>query len=204
LSLYFSSIDWHIIAAAVGIGIDILSLIPYVRGMLKGAVRPNVVTFGLWTLIELFALWAQMSAGASWSALLLVAASFNTGLIAILCMFGYGYKKYGLLDGLCLALAVVALILWRLTQEPVTAIIFLWFADFIACVPTIMKAYRDPHSENALAWLLITVGAVFFIASTRIFDVANLIFPIQFAVADAVIWALIFFGQRKMESLRLS
>ena len=62
------------------------------------------------------------------------------------------YWKLKKLDYICLALAVLALILWKITNNPLLAIIFSILADFFAALPLIIKIYKFPETETISAY----------------------------------------------------
>jgi len=111
-----------IIGIAAGI-IQISSIVPYVKSMIKGTTRPNIVSWSTWTLLKFIAITAQFTAGASYTVLLLFATAFNTSLVVILCLMGYGYKKYGLTEKVCTTGIIVTIIVWLLTKNPIFALI---------------------------------------------------------------------------------
>ena len=187
--------DWHAIAGITAGIVQAVSIIPYIWSMIRGTTRPNIVSWSLWTLEQIIAVAALWSAGASWPIIILVAATFNTALVLVLCLFGYGYKHFGLLDGVCLVLALAALGLWYITSDPLIALVLSVAADFSATLPTIAKVWKEPGSELAWSWLMVVAaGALALIATTKL-DVANLIWPIYFVLAGGVVTGLIFWRQ---------
>ncbi|MCX6702595.1 MAG: hypothetical protein NTW60_01895 [Candidatus Wolfebacteria bacterium] len=194
--------DWHqIIGIGAGV-IQIISIIPYVKDIFKGTTRPNIVSYFLWTVIQVIAIFAQFSAGASWSLFILIASTFNTSLIFILCLAGYGYKEYGLTDKICFVLAIITIIVWQITKQPLIVLALAIFADFLASVPTILKAYRDPKSEMVLSWFMTVVSATIAGFSTTKIDFANLIYPVYAFLTNGTITWLAFFGQRREARLK--
>lgn len=189
--------DWHL-ALGVSSGIvQFVSIIPYVWSMLKGATRPNIVSWLLWTILQFIAIFAQLSAGASWSLIILIAMTINTCLVLLLCFGGYGYAKYGWLDIACAAIAVAAIVLWQLTNEPLVALVLTITADLMASIPTIAKTYRDPYSENVLGWYLVTAAAALSVFSTTIINAENLIYPAYLFAMTGLIGTFAFVGQRR-------
>jgi len=172
--------------------------------MVRGSTRPNIVSQILWALLTAIAFSAQLSAGASWSILILGALMFNMIIIATLAMSGYGYNKYTSLDFACLGLAVAAIILWYLTAEPVLAIVLSVTASVLSAIPTFVKTYRDPHTELALAWGIAVVAAVLSLLSSTKWNIENLIFPTYLLIEALSIWSLAFFGQRVRRSSEVS
>ncbi|MDE1924606.1 MAG: hypothetical protein KGH79_00275 [Patescibacteria group bacterium] len=188
--------DWHAVVGVLSGVVQIGSVIPYIRDMLKGTTRPNIVSWSLWTLLQVIAIGAQISAGASWSLLFIVAMTFNTILVVILSATGYGYKGYSWVDWTCLFFAIAAIVLWWATRNSIFALVLAVSADLLASIPTIVKTYKEPQSETAVAWYLVTVASALGILSTTKIDIANLIYPIYFFIITGSIGSLAFFGQR--------
>lgn len=184
---------------ALGILSGVLAIVavpPYVKDILKGTTRPNIVSWGLWTLIISISLAAQVSAGASWSLIFMIGDLIGTSTVLVMCLIGYGYKKYGWLEVACFTLAIVAIIIWQITRQPVLAIVFSIAADFMASLPTVAKAYKDPWSEDPAVWFIVVVASLLGILSTTIFNIANVLFPAYILFINALVGTLSLFGRR--------
>ncbi|MBX4199117.1 hypothetical protein KW800_02470 [Candidatus Parcubacteria bacterium] len=179
--------NWHSILGAISGIMAMLAVIPYIRDIFKGQTRPNIFSWALWVLLLSISIAAQVSAGASWSLYLLIGDLIGTSTIFFLCISGYGYKEYGRVEWICTALAIIAIVSWQITSQPVLAIIFSVIADSLASVPTIIKAYKDPSSEHSAQWLIIASAAVLAVISTTIWDASNLIFPIYLFLVNGSI-----------------
>lgn len=188
--------DWHLVLGIFSGILAIAAVIPYAKDILHGTTRPNVVSWSLWVLLLTIAALAQLSAGASWSLVLIVGDLVGTASILALCLFGYGYGKYNRLDGLCFILALVAIALWQITNQPLLAIGLAALADFLASVPTLVKSYKDPASEEPTQFFIIAVAALLGIFSTAIFDSVNLVFPIYLFCINAAIGGTAFLRTR--------
>src|SRR4051812_26750201 len=113
--------NWHVALGVVSGIISMLSVLPYIKDIRHGTTRPNTVSWALWVLLLLISVLAQWSAAASWSIFFLIGDLVGTASILVLCLVGYGYKQYGTLEWSCLALALIAIVLWKLTHHPVVA-----------------------------------------------------------------------------------
>jgi len=193
--------NYHILLAIIASSIQIFSLIPYIWTMLKGKTRPNAVSWALWTLIQTIAIFAQISAGASWSLVLLITMTMGTALTLTLALVGYGYKEYGWIDLVCLVVALGAIAVWQITNEPLLAIVFAIFADFIAAIPTIYKIIKKPFSENLFSWNLIIIATMFSIFSSAIFNLENLLFQGYLFTLTLGMSILIYVGQKRVRVL---
>lgn len=121
----------------------------------------------------------------------------GTSLILILCLRGYGYPKYGWIEGVCTLLAIIAIVSWQLTHQPLLAIIFAIIADLMASVPTVVKAYRDPQSEHPAGWFIVVSAAILGLLSTTIVNPANIIFPAYILCINGIIGSLALIGRLK-------
>jgi hypothetical protein len=139
---------------------------------------------------------AQINAGASWSVILLIGDFIGTSSIVVFCLIGYGYGKYSWIEWTCLTLAVLAVISWQATQQPILAIAFAVIADAMAAVPTLAKASRDPWSEHPTMWLILALGALLSILSTTIFNLPNLLFPGYLLVVNGSIGVVALVGRK--------
>jgi hypothetical protein len=192
--------DWHVIVGFTAGAVQIYSIVPYVKDILKGTTRPNIVSWSLWTLLQVIGIVAQISAGASWSLIFIIAMTFNTSLVVVLCLKGYGYKKYGLVDWICLSFAILAVVLWLATNNPIYALVFAIAADLMASIPTVVKTLKEPKSEIPIAWFLVTLAAFLGIISTTKLDIANLIYPAYFFIITGLIGSIAFVGQKLQKS----
>jgi len=70
------------------------------------------------------------------------------------------YWKLSKLDYYCGALAIGAITLWLLTDEPLVAIFFAIAADLLAGLPTLVKAWRHPETETAITFVFGAISAL--------------------------------------------
>lgn len=189
--------------AILGIAAGLLNMggnISYFLDTLKGKSRPNVVSWGLWTLIISIAVSAQFAAGASWSVTLLLATLLGNAAIVVLCFLGFGYAKYDSVSWACLVLALIAILLWIITSNPIVALIFSAVADFVAAVPTLFKAWHDPFSEEPTAWCIYAGAAALSLAATTTFNLANALFPIYLFVLDGTVGCIVIMRHPRIAS----
>ncbi len=188
--------DWHLIAAIFAGLLGIASVVPYLHDMLRGTTRPNVISWSLWFVIQATFVAAQWSSGASYSIVLPLAGLLAVSLVVILGLFGYGYKKYGFIDIVCLVVVLCAIGLWKITNDPGVALWLAIAADFIAAIPTLIKSYKDPASETFLAYLIGILASVATILSTTLYDFPNLAWPVYIILANSLILGLILLGRK--------
>jgi hypothetical protein len=191
-------LDWHVATAVLSGALSVAAGWVYIKDILQGGeTKPNAVSFFLWTVLQAIALAAQFKEGASWSIVIVIAVTLNTGAVTILALIGYGYRKYGKTELYCSILAVAAIVGWKVTGNPILAIFFAIAGDLFAFVPTVVKTYREPRTEHWPAWGIVTAASVLGVLSSDQLDMANLAFPVYLLVSNGAIFSLAYFGRNK-------
>ncbi len=196
-ALFFS---WHAVTATISAILSVVAVMPYLKDMLRGETRPNVISFTLWTILGTITLLAQIKAGWSLSIVVVTMTTLNALMITLLALFGYGYRKFGNVERYSLIFAVAAIIGWQLTSNPLVAIAFSILADVCALIPTLVKTYHAPESESTASWAIITTAYILGVLSTNRIDFANLAMPLYLTCMGTAIWAMAYFG--KVRQLR--
>lgn len=181
--------DWHTLLGGAASVLLLALIVPYIRSITTSTTRPSAVSWFGWALLFAIATVAQASKGIDWSLAIPLISMVSTAIIAITAL-RLGRAVWTRADGFCIALGALAIILWAITKEPLTAIILSMIADFSVTIPTIIKTYQDPTSEPAILWVLYVIGATFAVFATRELTIYNLLFPIYTVLGSAVIAAL--------------
>ncbi len=132
----------------------------YVRSTLAGRTKPNRVTWFLWMVVPLITFAAQIGEGVGPEAAVTFMAGFGPTLVFFASFVNKrAYWKLSLLDIVCGVLSVLAVILWLITGDGLIAIALGVLADLLAAIPTLIKAYTNPETENATAFRNSAVAA---------------------------------------------
>lgn len=166
----------------------------YLIYTIKGKVKPNRVTWFLWALAPLIAFAAQLSQGVGLFSL----TTFAFGGFPLLIFFASflnkkAYWKITKFDLICGALAIAGLILWQVTQVGNWAILFAIASDGLAAVPTIVKSYKAPETENYQVYLFNAIGSVIVLFAIRQWDFAHYAFPMYIFSVGFILFLLIKF-----------
>jgi hypothetical protein len=181
---------WMIAAAAV----YAIGAWEYIVATLKGIVKPNRVSWLLWGLAAGISLLAEVKQGVSWPALM--TAMVTIGPLAVFAASFVNRKAYWRLtrvDIACGLFAVLGLLLWHLTKTANLAILFGILADFFASLPTVVKAYHAPHTEQDRVFLLSIVAAVITLMVIRTWSFASYAWPVYLVGLNTLFVVLIRF-----------
>lgn len=126
----------------------------YIRDTLKGETKPNKVSWFIWAIAPLIASFLLFFETKSLSALPLFVSGFTSFLIFLASFKNKNaYWELGKLDYLCLFFALCSLVAWLGFDEGFLATLFAILVDLIAFVPTYVKSWQSPETENLAPYL---------------------------------------------------
>lgn len=150
----------HEIYGALAAAIGLLCYVPYILSLRKGESKPHVYSWLIWGLQGLVFYFAETAAGAgpgAWISVTCGVACFGIGIAA----FRYGEKNITRSDTCSFILALLAILFWAMTDNPLWAIIFACAADIFAYYPTFRKSWNKPWDENLATYEIYLLATVF-------------------------------------------
>jgi hypothetical protein len=175
------------------IGTLVLSLISpifYTKSMVAGKSKPHRVTRLIVWLASLAGILGIVHsnniAGIIFAAIFFVRATY-----LLIMAFIYGVGGVTRLDKYCLVIGILALLLYVVTGSGLLAISTGIIADLIGYIPTFVKTWHKPTSEDPTFFMIEGVASLLAVIAIRQFRV-DILFPIYFVVSSGVVVALIF------------
>ncbi len=183
-----------------GSALNLIGTFGYIRDTITGKVRPNRISWSLWSVPPLIAAVAAFVNQPSWA----VVPIFLTGAGSTAVVFASflapnargGFDKFDLCCGLCSAFALT---FWITTDVPAVAVMFAILGDAFAALPTLKKAYLNPRSESYLVYATGIVSAMASVATAPSWTIAERGFPIYLAAMNV---SIVFLLSRKFASDR--
>ena len=111
-------------------------------------------------------------------------------LIFVFALFR-GEKEIVLLDKACLVLALIGIVLWAITSNPLTAVILAVIIDGLGFVPTYRKAYKKPKEETLITYLLGGLGFVISISALQAISLTTVLYPASVVLTDSGFIAMV-------------
>ncbi len=178
----------------VGTLIGTVGSVAYLIDVVKGKVKPNRVSFLMWSIAPFIAFAAMLKQGVGISSLM----TFSTGFLPFIIFIASFVNKKAewkltKFDLFCGFLSLVGLALWLITKVGNVAIFFSIMADGLAALPTIVKSYKHPETELAWPWLATSIGVVFTLLTLTQLTFANSGFIIYIFTVNVIIFSLIQF-----------
>lgn len=185
--------------------INAIGGIAYFFDTINGKVTPNRVTWLLWSIAPMIAFAAEIKEGVGIQSMLTFMIGFNPLIIFITSFFNKKtHWKLGAFDISCGLISVMGLCLWAITKDPTIAIIFSIVADTFAGIPTVVKSYKAPHTENYLTYFTSVLSATIVLLTITTWDFAHYGFPIYILLMNSLLVILIKFRIRKYLARQLS
>jgi hypothetical protein len=191
----------------IGTLIGAAGSVAYLIDTVKGKVKPNRVSFLLWSVIPMIAFFAQIQQGVGLEALMTFSAGFLPFTVFI-ASFTNKQAEWRLtrFDILCGILSLLGVALWMITNVGNVAIFFSIVADALAAVPTLVKAYKYPDTEIAWPWIATVVGVILTLLTLTTLTFANSGFIIYILIVNMLIYSLVKFrlGEKLQSKIKPS
>lgn len=166
----------------IGVVINLFACIWYVRSIIYGKTRPNLVSWFIWMLAPFVGTFLALKAGAGFSVTGIFMAGFGPFLVIIVSLIKKNaFWKIEPFDLLCGFFSLMALVLYIFTYNLAISILFAIISDGLAAIPTIIKSWKFPETEsnsiyaggivNNILSLLIIKNWIFSIYSFNIYFV---------------------------------
>ncbi|MGE3771097.1 MAG: hypothetical protein AB7G06_09130 [Bdellovibrionales bacterium] len=171
------------LAGSAAIALIVINFAQYMAGVLRGRTKPHFYTWLVWGMVMGIAAVAQFDAGAgtgAWVTLMGACGAFARAAAAI----WYGVSASGKSDQICLLGCLMAIVLWRLTGNPLVAIVIVTLIDMAAVIPTARHAWHKPHDENATTYFLFGVQFTLAIVALESYNFITLVYPVIIAVSS--------------------
>jgi nucleoside permease NupC len=173
----------------------VVAIIPYLISLHRKEIRPHPISWLLWTIIGVVNLVFYRQTGATY-AQLIAYMSFFLPLIILIFSLRTWQGAFSKTDYFCLCTSLVALIIGIFYNQPILGLALnILLSDFIAFIPTIIKTYKDPKSENISTWLITVIANILTIAVINKWTFAIALLPVYTFIMNGVV--LIFSLRRK-------
>lgn len=182
------------IALLAGI-ISFASAFPYIIDTAKGKTHPNVVTWFTWTLLNLINSIVAISSGAVQTAIFTGFSGLATGTITVMGL-KRGVKHYTPFDYACQGIALLGIVLWRLTDNPSLAIGVALAVNITGALPTLRHAWIAPFAETWQGFAIGGFAAALSVVTIASYNFVSLAFPVWIGI-NCLLMVGIILGRRR-------
>ncbi len=172
---------------------SILALISpfvYAQAILKGNAKPHRTTRFVLLLITSLTT-ASLFAAHDTVAIWLAAVSTLQSIIVFTLSIKFGMGGWAKMDLVCLGIALVGIILWKTTNNPIIALYCAIAADFTGMIPALLKTFHFPDTEVWSFYLLDVCAAIFSLLALTSWNIQQSSYPIYIMIINLCMVLLI-------------
>lgn len=175
--------NYKIIVGIVAVVISFIGYLPYFRDILNKKTKPHVFSWFVWSLSGGIGFFAQIISGAGSGAWIL-GLGFTVSVAITILAFRQGEKTITLSDWLAFSGALIGLVLWQLTDNPLLAIIFVILSDILAFTPTFRKSYHKPYEETFISWVFSSLKFLLALVATQSYSLTTVLYPLYLFLSN--------------------
>lgn len=168
----------------------------YIRDIFRGNTKPHIYTWLIWATLTIIGFLGQLHGGGGPGAWATGVTSIYTVFVFFLS-FRYGTADITNFDKVCLALAMISIIPWVLTQNILLSVILATLTDILGFLPTMRKTWNAPKSESLGSMYFDAVKHTLSIASLQRYSLITWFYPAGVLFAKIVIIAEIIVRRSK-------
>lgn len=161
-----------------------------ISSVIWGGFRPQRMTRLLIFLLSLLFVGTLLAQGDRNGIYIAVAQLFGS-LVILLLSIRKGVGGWSPLDRIVLLLTLLSLVVWKTTDNPLLGLIMSTVTDFIGFVPTIVKIWHLPESEEWKFYMSDVVSSSLSLMSLTSYTLATTTFPSYILFINALGVALI-------------
>lgn len=171
-----------------GIAALMLSLganVPYIIEIVKGQVKPERISWFLWTLLGLTYYFSALFAE---GATLFTFGELIGPVIILVLSLKFGVGGRSRFDLISLAVALIAFALLFIVEGVLLGLLLALIVDGIGAMLTIRKLLIDPSSESKWFWGIGAVSGTLAIISLENYNVETLLFPVYVVILSTFVF----------------
>jgi len=160
----------------------------YIFSIIKGHAKPNLVSWFFWTIAPFIGVFFQIKAGAGLSVLPIFIAGFGSMIIMFVAILTKnGFWKITTFDIYCGIFSAMALVLYIFTHNLGISIFFAILSDALASIPTVIKTWHFPETENWAPYLLPIFSNIVGLLIVKDWSFSIYSFGVYFLILDITI-----------------
>ena len=183
----------------VGIVLSLSASLNYIIATLHGTVKPNRVSWLMWTFAAGAGGWVTLRAGGDILVVIRIALAVIVPFVVFITSFWgkNGYWRMSQFDFSCGVLSFVAIACWLLYSNAPLSITLAGLADLLASFPTILKSWRAPETESALSFFIFALSFIVVLPVVSVWDTVHVGFALYLIGVNMLICILIMAGRAR-------
>jgi hypothetical protein len=158
--------------------ISLAAYAPYILSILRKETKPNRASWIIWAVVSTIIALSYREAGASYAFLAPVGYVVGSTIVFILSI-KYGVGGWTPFDRKCLIGAATSLVLWKIFDSPMSALLINLLINLLGTLPTARKAWYQPQTESKVAWSLFFLGSIVNLFAVENWTLSMAVYPVS-------------------------
>lgn len=171
-----------------------------ISSILKGKFKPQRMTRFLLFLVSFLFIGTLLAQGDR-NSIYPIFVIFLGNLVIFILSIKYGVGGTTKLDMWVLSLAILSLIVWQATQNPVLGLTMSIMTNFVAFLPTIVKSWRSPETEEWRVYVFYVLSNIFVILSLSSFSYGKLVSPIYVICMNSTLASIVILRKKYLNKI---
>lgn len=152
--------EMQLLLVGISTTLVVIAPITYIVSIIKGKTKPHRMTRFILTFVLTLNLVSILAAHGNLGAISLAFVFFLQAIVIFILSLWHGMGGSSIFDWVCLLIASVGIIGWKLTGNPLLGVYFAIIADFSGFLPAFIKTWKYPHTESHWFYSLGAIGAL--------------------------------------------
>jgi hypothetical protein len=168
----------------------LIAPITYIISIFKGRTKPHRMTRFILFFVTALNFISILVVNGNIGANVFAGIMFAQSAVIFFLSLWRGVGGTTKLDWTCLTIAILGVVMWKLTGNPVMGILFSILADLAAYIPAFLKTWKHPSTETPWYYVAGTISAVLSLVAYKIELVS--LFQIYIIAANMVMFICIY------------
>lgn len=168
---------------------------PYLLDVFRNKTKPHAFTWLIWGITQGTATTALWVGGGGLATISLTIGTFLVLLVFLLSL-KQGTRHITKSDIISLIFAIIAIMIWWLTNNPLIAVWLVVVVDLVGYYPTFRKSYSHPWDETLLSWAIWPVANMFTILALESYNLLTLSYIVPIFVTN-IMFVIFLLNRRK-------
>jgi hypothetical protein len=183
--------------------LGVIGALPYIYNAYFKKTRPHRFAWLIYLILSLINFTSQFSLGARASLIFFGWVVVNNVILFSLSLRkNGGYGDVNTVNVVCFILALLSILLWKTTNSPFLALVFVLIADGIGSILIAIKSYHHPETETKITWTVGIICGFLNILAVGKIDVYLLAAPLYIFIFNIIIIGAILLGENTLKSKR--
>lgn len=181
--------------------INILAFMPYLRDVWKRKTKPHEFTWLIWCVTQGITVAALLHGGIGIVGVIPLSIGALLAAFIFLLSLRDGEKNITRSDILALSVALAAMVVWWLLDNPLLSVVMVTAIDVVGYIPTFRKSYVNPWSETVSSWGLFSLSNVFAILALNKYNLLTLNYLASISFANLSLSVFLLLRRRTVSKL---